>query len=142
MPHFLGHVIVEQVAQFWVLQSALSYVDSTVVHERIRIPAMLVTDFASIPRALWAWAPPTEYTHAAASLLHDFIYECHRYDRRTADALFHEAMRATGTRRTKAWLMWGAVRAFGGSAYRSGPARQAERLSAYRRLIEVADTVP
>jgi len=141
MARFLGHVIVEQVDAFWVLRSALTYVDSALVPDPVTIPELLVTDFASIPRALWAWAPPTEHTHAAASLLHDFVYECHRHDRRTADALFCEAMRATGTRRTKAWLMWSAVRAFGGPAYRTGPARQAERLAAYRRLIEVADTV-
>jgi hypothetical protein len=63
---------------------------------RIDIPAGFVTDFASIPRVLWAILPPER--HAVASLPHDWLYQHgalhgQAITRGQADALFDELLR-------------------------------------------------
>lgn len=47
---------------------------SEVVEAIIRVPAGFVTDFASIPRVLWALIPPTG-RWSKASVIHDVLYQ-------------------------------------------------------------------
>lgn len=84
----------------------------------VTVPVGFVTNFASVPRVLWAILPPTgEYGKAA--VIHDFLY-CRRALTRTlCDAIFYEAMRALGVGWLRRSLMYAAVRLFGGPAWRA-----------------------
>lgn len=63
---------------------------------RIRIPAGLLTDFASTPRWAWSVAPPIG-RHSAAAALHDYLYVDGIGDRLWADKVFLEAMEVSGS---------------------------------------------
>lgn len=47
---------------------------SEVVEAIVRVPAGFVTDFASIPRVLWALLPPTG-RYSKAAVVHDMLYQ-------------------------------------------------------------------
>lgn len=88
---------------------------------RIVIPTGFVTDFASVPRALWNLLPPTgRYTRAA--VIHDFLYRTPGLcTRAQADAVLYEAMKypchvGFFTR----WTIWAGVRVGGHFAYKGG----------------------
>lgn len=81
----------------------------------IRVPQGFVTDFASVPKVLWAVFPPTGFYQRAA-LLHDFCYmmgpklALTRWD---ADAIFLRQMKRDGVGWRTRYTMWAAVRLFG-----------------------------
>lgn len=80
------------------LGSDVTYVDD--VLGPIRAPAGSVTDFASIPRALWWLLPPAGF-YGPAAIIHDYMYRTGQtagghwrrsVTRREADAAFLRAM--------------------------------------------------
>lgn len=88
---------------------------------RICIPAGYISDGASVPRALWWYAPPVGL-YSAAAICHDWLYANKGVrpmltppilSRGTCDAIFHDLMIRAGVRARKAKTMWLAVRAFG-----------------------------
>lgn len=132
-PHLAGEIVVEQWGYFWIVRAPL--VCYGVEQGHITVPEGFLTDFASIPRLLWNLLPPTEPDYSAAALVHDYLYESHEADFRTANTIFYEAMRVQGTGRVKAWCMWAAVSLFGRGAYVSGPVRQIARRREYERYV-------
>lgn len=84
------------------------------------IPEEFATDFASIPRFLWAILPP-HLTAMPASVLHDFFYTTHPYgdkmnmkeERLFADKLFRQHLIEHGISKFQAGVMYNAVRMFG-----------------------------
>lgn len=81
-------------------------------------PKGMITDFASTPRFLWPIFPPFgKYSQAA--VLHDYIYNAPGLDisRKRADAIFLEAMAASGVPGWKRTVMYLGVRLFGRFAY-------------------------
>lgn len=76
------------------------------------------TDFASVPRALWAlisrWGK-----HGFAAVIHDWLYwdQPEQHDRKAADKIFLEAMATSGVNLVKRQTMYRAVRAIGGFAW-------------------------
>ena len=81
----------------------------------VYVPRCFVTDFASVPRPLWAWIPPTG-KYVVASVVHDWLYVAHITTRREADALFHALMLFLGVGPIRARLIYCAVR-LGGRKY-------------------------
>jgi hypothetical protein len=86
----------------------------------IDVPAGFVTDFASIPRIFWNIAPPSYY--AKPAILHDWLYYNGAVGdlvvtRAQADKTFRDALKETGVNGTRRWIMWSAVRTFGGRAW-------------------------
>jgi len=74
------------------------------------------TDFASIPRFLWAIFPPDAGDTRRAATLHDFLYcqpHC-GFTRAQADGLFRIALKEDGAGFVKRWLFWVGVRLGGG----------------------------
>ncbi len=63
--------------------------------DRIIVRAPFITDFASIPRFLWAIWPPMG-AYSAAAVLHDFLYTSQSRTRRQSDDIFFEAMGVLG----------------------------------------------
>ena len=84
---------------------------------KIRIPKDFRTDFASIPRPLWWFAPPIG-RYAAAAVCHDKLYHDAEWCREDADKCFYDLMLKLGVKQWKAWLMYQAVRKFGWMHYK------------------------
>jgi uncharacterized protein DUF1353 len=135
---FVGQVVAEQEpGGWWVLEAPLKYKDTGRKPPiTVNVPSGFITDFASTPRIVWAFMPPTDYEYCAAAVVHDRLYETHEKTKDEADAIFYDAMVVHGTPGWKRLLMWWAVYAFGRRAYLSGPTRQAQRLkvAAERRV--------
>jgi hypothetical protein len=127
MGHFEGDITVTQLDdRYWILSAPLLYYadDGTI----IGAPPRFVTDFASIPRALWTILSPYSIEYGKAAIIHDRMYETHeRRSRAEADALFYEAMGVLGAAAPLRWMLYGAVRTFGAIAYDTGHARRKTR---------------
>lgn len=99
----------------WVLVAPLVYESDTV--GQITVPAGFSTDFASVLRLPVMYALFGDKAHAAATV-HDYLYCTAQLPRKTADAVFAEAIAAsTNVSKPGRWAMWAAVRVFGGSHY-------------------------
>ena len=86
----------------------------------VEIPAGFVTDFASIPRALWPVLPPTG-KYGKAAVVHDYLYRTVGVARRNeADAVLKEAMIALGVGFFTRWTIYSGVRAGGRFSYKGG----------------------
>ncbi len=108
----------------WSLAREFDYVTNagTVVH----VPEGFITDFASIPRALWAALPPTG-RYGKAAVVHDYLYVTAGkgdgtlgFTKPQADSIFLEAMEVLGVPWLERHVMWLAVKAFGRGAF-EGP---------------------
>jgi hypothetical protein len=93
----------------------LSYYGKKEVH----ILPGLVTDGASIPRALWRLVgSPFAGRYLAPAIIHDGLYAAEALPRRECDALFLEAMQETLVSSWRARTMYWAVRAGGWVVWR------------------------
>lgn len=108
-------LILESMGYSWVTRAPLVYNRDT---EVITVPDNFATDLASVPKALWAIFPPFGH-HAKAAVLHDYLYGQGTRPRKQCDEIFLEAMAAMGVSKTRRYLMYWAVRAFGKKAYGS-----------------------
>jgi len=54
----------------------------------LKVPIGYVTDFASVPRWLWSLISPQGVSTNLASIIHDYLYTEHPYDRKFADKEF------------------------------------------------------
>lgn len=55
--------------------------------------------------------------HTKAAVLHDYLYGQGVRPRKQCDEIFLEAMESLGVSKTRRYVMYWAVRAFGGKAY-------------------------
>lgn len=97
----------------WRLTAPLIY-QSDVADTVFIVPQGFVTDLASVPRVPIAYML-TGGTSNEASVVHDFLYSTHEVLRAIADAVLKEASAVTGVPGWRRWIMWAAVRCFGGS---------------------------
>lgn len=77
------------------------------------------TDFASVPRFLWAFLSPFG-RHTLPSVLHDWLYtngSALKLSREKCDKIFYDAMIKCGVKQLTANLIWFCVRIFGKSHY-------------------------
>ena len=84
--------------------------------EVITVPVGFVTDFASIPQALWSILPPYG-AYAKAAIVHDYLYTYGTKGRKYADDVFDEGMKVLGVPDFTRKSMYRAVRLFGASRY-------------------------
>jgi hypothetical protein len=82
------------------------------------IPAGFDTDLASIPRIVWPIMSPAKSELMEAAIIHDWLYKetCY-FTREETDVIFYDMLRANGTPRWQASIMYYAVRTFGGAYY-------------------------
>lgn len=99
----------------WQLLTLLAY-KSDVADTIFVVPAGFITDFASVPRIPIAYLLTGGTAHAAA-VVHDFLYTNHEVPRAMADAVFREAIIASGGPSWRAWMMWAGVRIGGGGSW-------------------------
>ena len=81
------------------------------------VPTGFPTDLASVPRMLRGVV--SKVTGIEASIAHDWLYDQREGERADADRLFYEMLKLSESR-WKAWIMYRAVRAGGGIAWRGG----------------------
>jgi hypothetical protein len=102
----------------WRLTSPLVY-DSDAAGRVFVVPAGFETDFASVPRAMFAFVLCGDTAHAA-SALHDWLYTAHPVTRDVADTVLREAAIASGVPAWRAALLWAGVRVGGGGSHWNG----------------------
>lgn len=96
------------------------------------------TDGASIPRAFWILiGHPFTPDYSAASFVHDCLYAAHLFTRRQSDEIFRRILLATVSK-TRARVMWAAVRSFGWLSWRRHPSS----VAAARERIDVTTYSP
>jgi hypothetical protein len=109
----------------WKLIAAFDYVLDwkNEASQIINVPAGFVTDFASIPRALWDILPPTG-KYGKAAVIHDYLYvnggnlPPDQFSKTDADRIFYEAMGILGVGQVTRYVMWQAVKVFGKGAFK------------------------
>ncbi len=92
---------------------------------RVVIPAGFVTDFASIPRFLWALLSPTTGLlggdYGKAAVVHDRLYRTRGLATRLqSDRVLLEAMKFLKVPRLARWTIFVGVRVGGHSSYKGG----------------------
>ncbi len=93
----------------------------------INVPIGTYTDFASIPRALWA-AFPRWGKYGNAAVIHDWMYWDQSRSRKEADDIFLEGMEVLEVPTWKRRAIYSAVRTFGGIAWKSNQRKKAQGL--------------
>lgn len=108
----------------WIVLSDFGYeIGNEGSNDVINVGIGFQTDFASIPRLLWAFLPRWgKYGNAA--VIHDWLYWYQPRDRREADRIFLEGMEVLEVSAWKRNVIYYAVRAFGGIAWRSNRIRR------------------
>jgi hypothetical protein len=91
--------------------------ESDILDGCVTVPKGYVTDLASVPKLPLTWFLAGG-TGAEAAVIHDWLYMTHAANgkaikRSTADAVFSEAIKASGDTAAPAGLMWLAVRVGG-----------------------------
>lgn len=118
MKGFDNPLIVEKLEKdYWLLWVPFTFHSAT--GKQITVSAGTVTDFASVPK-LFQGLLPKAGPWAQAAVLHDFLYQTNRYDQKTCDNLFLEAMEVLEVTLWKRNVMYWAVRLFGHFAYAKG----------------------
>lgn len=115
---FLSPLVVQyEDGRNWVVYEEFVYVTPRVT---IHIPKGFETDFASIPRFLWRWMPPTDHRIGKPSIIHDYIYRTPSipFTRLQADNELREAMACVGTSKFDRQVVYLAVRAGGGHSFK------------------------
>jgi Protein of unknown function (DUF1353) len=108
----------------WVLMEPFSYdVGREGSGDTINVPALFMTDFASVPRVFWSIFPPWG-RYGNAAVIHDFGYADQSRPRREVDRIFLEAMTVLGVGRATKTILYYSVRWFGGFAWRSDRRRK------------------
>ncbi len=118
---FLNHLLVEFVLGSRTRRLAMPLIYQVTgvgphAGQKIEVPMGFETDFASVPRALWAVFPPDDGDTRRAAVLHDYLYVAPNhlgFTRSQADALFRVALKEDGAGFLKRWAMWSGVRAGG-----------------------------
>lgn len=135
-PRFFGKGLVAPLGGgWWRLEGSLVYrrLRQGSVYDdplaRLVIPHDFVTDFAAFPRCFRAQGLPPGARYRHAALLLDWVYERRPCDRRTADRLLYEALRASGCGRWRASCLYLLVRLRGAAVWASAPERRRIRLS-------------
>lgn len=78
----------------------------------LTVPEGFKTDFASVPRILWWWLPPSG-SYARAAVAHDYLYHVGAVSRFRADQFFLQIMKMLKVGLIKRQLMYWAVRVGG-----------------------------
>ncbi|WP_288080304.1 DUF1353 domain-containing protein, partial [Pseudomonas sp.] len=113
-PAFLDNLtLIAYAAGEWAMGGRMRYRDSNgVVHEA---PQYFVTDLASTP---WIAKPLLGgIDDRRPGAMHDALYCQNILPREICDALLYEMLIVSGADKARAWLMYSAVRMFGGPRY-------------------------
>ena len=119
--------------KFWVTVEDMTYVIGS-TQEQIVVPKGFVTDFASIPQALWSLGLSPYGQYSRAAVIHDYLYWSQGCTRAQSDRLLVIAMKESRVRAFDEFLIFQGVDKGG-----EGPwtANTQERTSGLPRVIPV-----
>ena len=106
----------------WKVNSSLTYIIDTGI---LTIPKGFITDGASCPKILWSLCSPMSGPQVEGAILHDFLYSKDsdvlglKFNRKTVDDLFYDAMILEGTKKWRAKLIYLGVRIGGNKSYKA-----------------------
>jgi hypothetical protein len=106
--------------RYWYLEEDFKYYEFIDENQAmiITVPKGFRTDFASIPKILYALPFITDADKFnKAAVLHDFCYCTKLFDRKQCDELFYRAMEIVGIPEWKRILFYHVVRLFGRSHF-------------------------
>ncbi len=83
----------------------------------IVVPRGFSTDFASVPQSFWLWMPPTG-RYGLPAMVHDWLYWDQTLLRSQADDIFDGALADLDVSRWRRFILFRAVRWFGGKYWR------------------------
>src|SRR6266542_1680861 len=109
----------------------MKYVIGT-TNERIVVPKGFVTDFASIPEALWSLGLSPQGQYSRAAVVHDYLYWAQGCTRAQADRLLVVAMKESKVGTFDEFVVYHGVDAFGGGPWGSNAN---ERKAGLRRVV-------
>ena len=108
----------------WILLSAFGYeVGGEGSRDVIKIDTGFNTDFASIPRPLWAFLPRCG-KYANAAVIHDYLYWEQSRSRKESDAILLEGMEILQVRWITRYTIYWGVRAGGWWAWWRNPSKK------------------
>ena len=118
MSSFTQPLILEKTTgrKWKVSRSFTYYIGEENSKDFVTVPKDFESDLASIPRFFWRISPP-DGNYSQSSVLHDYVYFKNLFPRKKCDDIFEESMKVLGVPKWKRWLMYKAVRAFGGAGY-------------------------
>lgn len=108
----------------WRVESDVVY-QSDSLGKTITVKAGTLTDFASIPRALWNIYPPARF--AGPATVHDELYTKQTCTRLEADRVFLEALKVDGVPYMRRYAFYWALRAAGWKAWNDHRKENAKR---------------
>ena len=94
--------------KFWIVAEDMPYVIGS-TNERIVVPKGFVTDFASIPQALWSLGLSPQGQYSRAAIVHDYLYWSQGCTRAQSDRLLVIAMKESNVRRFDEVLVYKGV---------------------------------
>ena len=116
MSSFLDPLRIEAVEgsdrQFKILEPFRYWIDELHKGPVITVTEGFITDFASVPRILWAIFPPYG-RYGKSAVVHDWLYKTGMYDKKRCDEIFLEAMEVRGVSWITRNTLYYAVRVFG-----------------------------
>jgi hypothetical protein len=128
MSKFTDVLVVSPLAdgRTWVTRKEFGYdIGKKGSGDSVEVEIGFMTDFASVPRPLWALLPRWgKYGNAA--VIHDWCYWEQKYSRKKSDEIFREAMEVLEVPKWKILLMYYAVR-LGGSLAWAGNRRMKKK---------------
>ena len=103
----------------WELQNSFSYdLGKRGGGDKIRLPAGLRSNGASVPRWLWWLIHPCDPDIGKAAWIHDYLYGLQQYSKIYCDAVLCDGMITLKSSAWKARLCFDAVHYFGYSAWK------------------------
>ena len=102
----------------------------------IIVPKGFVTDFASIPQALWSFGLSPNGLYSKAAIIHDYLYWTQLCTRLQSDNILMIAMKESQVPADKRDLIYAGVRAGGSAAWKDNAA---QRANGFPKVIPPAD---
>jgi hypothetical protein len=121
----------------WVTRKEFGYdVGEEGSGDSIDVPIGFMTDFASVPRPLWAILPRWgKYGNAA--VIHDYCYWDQSRSRLESDRIFREAMEVLKVPRWQIRAMYCSVRLGGGMAWAGNKRKKKKSISKIAAMMPV-----
>jgi hypothetical protein len=117
--------------KFWIVAEDMSYVIGS-TKERIVVPMGFVTDFASIPQALWSLGLSPHGQYSRAAIIHDYLYWSQGCTRAQSDRLLLIAMKESNVGGFDEFAVYQGVDKGGASAWN---ANAIERKNGLPRIV-------
>lgn len=103
--------------RMWRLEKPFTYdVGELGGPDSIVVPQGFITDFGSVPQALW-WIVSPIGKALGGYVLHDYLYATQTRSRLVSDAILLEALEVLGVNRFQRWLIFRGVRLGGWVAW-------------------------